>query len=59
MMLFTRMTRRDRDKGPQTDFVEERELSQINRELLGMTIEDIDLTKEKISILRRGDEEDE
>ena len=40
MMLFTRMTRRDRDKGPQTDFVEERELSQINRELLGMTIAD-------------------
>lgn len=29
------------------------------KELLGITIEDIDLTKEKISILRRGDEEDE
>lgn len=29
------------------------------KELLGITIEDIDITKENLSLLKRGDEEDE
>lgn len=29
------------------------------KELFGITIEDIDITKENLSLLKRGDEEDE